>query len=1111
MAALEHLGPIWQRLLGKEPEETSAHFGLYCKRVELLRKLPPAIVRCDSKASLSREELENLLAPFSRENPASTVSFVTRFLAKGLSEGRKTLGWQVAIPPVPVSIKREQSRFTPAGFTDLATLRHIEAEFIGSLRKSPVLSREQHLGRLLLSAILFGGLIHRQWLEPWLQAISERKVLIHDTILWIDMERVWQHPRKESDGDGERGRKRSAEAPIIMTRRWIADPVTRSLILQWLQLPGEGGKKKRNLPNAFDLVAIYLKNISLAKECFPNNLKQLLSMAEIRLGLVVPSYLASYAAGDIVSVSVPAETWARLLSGKAVLRQATRDSENETKPFVSTQVPPERKFHSTMVTPDDQRELLSRLRKLFSRARGIRQSIPGLLGEIALFIKENAAQLCPLTLFLARWSEHLLSDKGRNKPSTVERYLGSVAVKLLAVFENEDLLELESADFLEYYDRILETVSSDDERGYALKTLGRFHRFLVLQYGVANLYSGYFSRRTGPPEMSVNANLVSQTEFDRLKTVLGFEDNNRPRTATACLLVAILGFRCGLRRNEVLFLRVRDIMGRRMPELVLRPTSKRGLKTSGSSRRIPLHALLPPDEMIMLQEWLRQHELLEKEALLFAVEGRPMEPMPESSLTSPIREALHQVTGDHTLSFHVLRHSFASWLLVRLAGNATDLRSAAQFLDHPEFQDNRVMALRRALLGNEHLGRPAAFAVSSLCGHAELSTTFTSYLHMCDWLLSRAVSDPSVLPKVDVDLLVGVTALSRATIYRTVKNGDMRQFSGWPVLFHSLLAKNGMHYGDPLLLSAKVPESGRIKFTEEKVSPQSWFAIEKALKMYQVMKTPVSEIAERLQLPQETLERWFAAARYIANLKVTEKHNSYRHRTVAMHLELVGHDDEGRELWGHKPGAAANIYFRQPKRKPAGSRKQLRPLTQKWKKSISQSLHPERFPVEPRLDVERKLLNRYMTAFEKLPPHKQEKVLLFVDYFCECYCRNSGGLWHSAPTWAKHHLEVLGMLGVPAGNIELADFKTEDEKPAEILARRKSWEEKLGVKGMSWHSAEERRSMKRFGCGISIRDVVTVGGRRKASYAFRYAMYILRIGYWDWPSGSRNPDHPAPQ
>ena len=1097
MAQIVDLGPIWRQLLGNKPPETSRHIDLFHKRVEILQKLPPEILRCGHNASLTREELDNLLTTFSQENSARTISFVIRFLAKGLSEGRKTLGWKVAIPPVTITIKREQSRFTPAGFVELSRLRQIEAAFIKSLRNASALSYEQHLGRLLLSAMLFGGLIQRQWLEPWLRAISKPKVMIHDTILWVDMERVWQHPRKASDVYYEGSRKRNAEAPIFMNRRWIGDPVTRSLILQWLQLPGLIDRKNRHLPNAYDLVTMFLKKVGLAKELHPVNLKHLIVMAEIRLGLIVPSYLASYAAGDIVSVSVPAETWTRLLSGKAVPRQATGGPGNDEDHALRTQKPWESPFHSMMLVPDEQRNLLSRLRKLFSKTRGVKKSIPSLLSEIDLFVKANAAQLCPLILFLAKWSEYLLSDRGRNKPSTVERYLGSVAAKLLAVFENEDLQEMETAEFIEFYDRLVETVTSYNESGYALQTLGRFHRFLVQHHGVANIHSGYFSKRSGPPETRVNANLVSQTEFDRLKTVLGFEDNNRSRTATACLLVAIFGFRCGLRRNEVLFLRVRDIMGRHKPELVLRPTSKRGLKTSGSSRRIPLHLLLPPDEMALLHEWLSQHELLGKEALLFEMLGRPMEPMPESNLMRPIREALHRATGDQTLSFHTLRHSFASWLMVRLAGNAAKLRSAAPFLDHPEFEEPRVMALRKSLLGNEYLGRPAAFAVSSLCGHADLSTTFANYLHLSDWLLSRALSDPSAIPDLDVEALIGVTALSRASIYRNVTNRNMRFFTGWPHLFRSLLAKGNMDLGDPLLLSAKEPNTNRIEFPEENGYHRLWLVIEKALTMHQVMKISVAEIAGRLLVSQETLENWFAKARYIANLRVDENHHSYRHRTVARHLELVGHDDERRELWSCKTGAAMKDYFRNPKRKTTGLNTRIHPLKQKWKKSISQSLHPERFPIAPRLDAEQQLVERYMTVFEKLSPDMKEKVIQFVDYYCESYCKNSGGLWHSSASWARNHLEVLDMLGVPTGNIELVDFKTIGEGPKERSVRRKGCEEKLGVAGVTWHAIEKRLTNKRVSCGIGIRDIVMVGGSRRASYAFRYMMYILRIGYWD--------------
>src|SRR5450631_918563 len=161
MAEVDNIGPIWRKQLGDEPQEKKGDIELYTKKVALLLKLPPDILKCEHNASLTREELDTLLSPFNNENTYKTISLVTRFLFRGLSEGRKTLQWDVAIPALPFAIKHEKSRFTPAKFVELSRLRHLEDAFINSLRNPPSLSREEQLGRLLLSALLFGGLINR--------------------------------------------------------------------------------------------------------------------------------------------------------------------------------------------------------------------------------------------------------------------------------------------------------------------------------------------------------------------------------------------------------------------------------------------------------------------------------------------------------------------------------------------------------------------------------------------------------------------------------------------------------------------------------------------------------------------------------------------------------------------------------------------------------------------------------------------------------------------------------------------------------------------------------------------------------------------------------------
>ena len=87
----------------------------------------------------------------------------------------------------------------------------------------------------------------------------------------------------------------------------------------------------------------------------------------------------------------------------------------------------------------------------------------------------------------------------------------------------------------------------------------------------------------------------------------------------------------------------------------------------------------------------------------------------------------------------------------------------------------------------------------SLLGHADPETTFMSYIHLCDWMLGRELSAPAALPAFDVDVMVKLTGLSRATVYRAqLTEGTIRLSASWDwdKLFRNFTESR---FQDPLL------------------------------------------------------------------------------------------------------------------------------------------------------------------------------------------------------------------------------------------------------------------------------------------------------------------------
>ena len=984
--------------------------------------------------------------------PARTYVFLVRFLARGLQAGRKEYKWDVAIPSIPVAIQREQSRFSPPKFVALKRLRLIESLFIDSLKEFTDLTCMQRLGKLLLSAILFGGLVRKRWLVPWLNALRGG-IRVYGACLWMDMEIVWQPEREKREEQGPDSRKRSAEKAIIMKRRWIADPLTRLLIVNWLNLPEQMRELPARFGNQYDYIRSYLKHSGGPRTDIPKSLSELLEMVETRLGLTVSSFLASYAAGRINAVSVPAECWARLQTGKAVSRAPA----GSVREVFDDRTRLQDKKEATKEKPwplSAQKSLLGELRGIIYGKRGVNSGNRFIRRKLDLFLRENEQNICPLLRYLTEWSSSLLSSKGGNRPSTVYRYLTAIGNYLLLLCGNDEIINFEPSEFEETYDKVVELIRSDKEKNFVRIPLAGFHMFLVSGYHVSRLSNGLLGRRSGPPETSVDANLVSQLEFDRLKSVLGWDNPARTRTATAALLTAILGFRCGLRRNEVRFLRIRDVQGRHMPELLLRTTSQRRLKSISSTRRLPLYVLLPADELRLLMEWVEQHEKGGDKALVFSLPDDRYTAFPESMIFSPITSGLAQVTGDSSLRHHHLRHSFATWLLVRLTGMATGLHMAAPFLDHPEFSDSRVAELRAQLLGNEHLGRKGAYAVACLCGHADLGTTFTSYIHICDWLLCRELSFKESVPFNNVKLLSEAAGTSRPTAYRWISAHDKEMQNDWDLIFRKCFRSKGRCV-DPYVAAARKPDTELIVFAEEEETGHCfWERVQQALTLYQEDGATIEEISIKLGVGEESVKSWTHNASRLADMKTRETET----RDKSKKTSCFRHHDSKRPNF-----QTGRIVF----------------------------------PSVPVALQDRVQAARFLDAFSRLGSAAQREVFINVEYFTECYIRSSNMLVFNQPGKARRFVNAARAIGVNDVMLRLLEFPVAGMSAEERQSRRLFWEKQLKLPGCLWGKGNKNYGRKSDNGTIGIqvtgrmKENVREGGYSKN--CFLYACYMIDV------------------
>jgi hypothetical protein len=231
-------------------------------------------------------------------------------------------------------------------------------------------------------------------------------------------------------------------------------------------------------------------------------------------------------------------------------------------------------------------------------------------------------------------------------------------------------------------------------------------------------------------------------------------------------MLAALGFRSGLRREEARLLRLGDVcLEGHQNELLIRPTEDHTLKSDSARRRVPVGLIFQKSELQLLESWYRSRVRRPTKAdkgYLFACKSPRFDVIPRSifrGLNHIIAGVTRTQRAAHSTHFHHLRHAFCCYSLLRLLQprdakiphlNKTDsvwLRSGDEF--RPEL-------MRRT----EHHSRSDVFLMGQLLGHLHPSTTMR-YFHFCGELL-KVYLDRSLLMKPNPDLVRRASGTSDA-------------------------------------------------------------------------------------------------------------------------------------------------------------------------------------------------------------------------------------------------------------------------------------------------------------------------------------------------------------
>jgi integrase len=704
--------------------------------------------------------------------------------------GNESEIWDLPIPNIPILAAREKGIFTPKRFSSLPYYEKWRYTLEDSILYGICLSEDAEIGQILVSSIVYGGLLSTSLLAGLLKMMNSFPGVFNNRA-YFDLSLSWLgHQGSES-------------------RRWFIDPLTEILIWnrkkdQTVIVDYSKFNQTQFTKVIFKYILSFLAETRLDKADYPTSITAFLNTISLKFDLFLPPFISNYCQRKHLSHSIRQLGWNRIesvdikLNIKDIIEEISLEKWSSSPALNEDDIKYEK----------DHGEILHKLPILPS----------GLTKEAMKVELDAKISECEdkntLLILLFEWGKNLLNG-GRHSPKadTVKGYIQLIGNRLYQCLGDERLIDLDAGTIEDIYLELLEDIDSKGLRKKLSQQLYSFHNFLVENHDIAEIdYKSVLGASYAPTP--VDANILLIDEFTQLLQVIEESDLilNHPKLVTATKILATLGYRCGLRRSEALKLRLIDIYGVHDPMLLVRPFKYRRLKTASSKRVLPLSVLLEADELEMLMAWLKDRKIEEDSNpfshYLFSIPEKNYVCISEDLVFPVIHSAMRASSGDDSLRYHHFRHSFASLTILRLM--VADHGIPEGIFDH---QIDTLKWLEKSKLFRDSLysrnepTRRHLYVVAFLLGHSSPSVTLEHYIHTLDIISSQIISNRF---KVNKNILISASKLPQSTAYRLFSDSPLKLLNKIRIVNGFIPISHNVRVNNKITLDSHKPSGYKI-------------------------------------------------------------------------------------------------------------------------------------------------------------------------------------------------------------------------------------------------------------------------------------------------------------
>ena len=413
------------------------------------------------------------------------------------------------------------------------------------------------------------------------------------------------------------------------------------------------------------------------------------------------------------------------------------------------------------------------------KKKKLRDTPPTLIERVQQRCKQYTAMS---EIILLQWTLSLLCDEKPPKNSSILQYIKTIGYEWLYFSAEQPLHIWSEEDFETHYDDILEykaVVRSNTTTVYAAKLLQRKHKIGKDNYDLPLVMIEQTKKGR-----RVRSELISPQAYRAIITqILGSVDILEREMFA---LLFILLYRTGMRKKELLGLKFSDIEGLKVatPSLVIRPNSYRSTKTQSSVRRVPIFALLKPDELHFFMSLVQSNIGVNPNKFIFTLSSnqRPIDDHVPLDLLKQVLKDISIEGNVATHTIHGFRHTAVSNLSLVLLGHPDLVQSLT------DYDNSDVLRIKQGLLGEHIDAQDRWYALSGIMGHLSPQRTFEYYNHFATLMATYALSIADIrLPR---KTLSNITKLPLRRINdnaKVIDNDRVSMPSMRTLLFKSIL------------------------------------------------------------------------------------------------------------------------------------------------------------------------------------------------------------------------------------------------------------------------------------------------------------------------------------